>query len=241
MYIPINCMTCFQEDGRPTDEILAFEFLDGGRYEHVCSRGHKTITVLQQQKYEVLFEMGLHAILDGYYREGVSAFAASLERFDEFAVRVLMYEATGNDDVFQAYCKEVKLSERQLGGFAASWALKWKEPAVFLPGKLREFRNNVIHRGVIPTRTQAIEFGESTQGVIQPALTKLRTLRQPMQAITHLHMTHGQEHIDPIFNVSSASISTLLGQGGSFAQRLNELANWKRTWRAYEASKPHEL
>ena len=31
--------------------------------------GMRQSTVLQQQKFEVLFEIGAHAILDGYYRE----------------------------------------------------------------------------------------------------------------------------------------------------------------------------
>ena len=44
-----------------------------------CSRSHETTAILQEQKFEILFDIGAHAILDGYYREAVSSFTSSLE------------------------------------------------------------------------------------------------------------------------------------------------------------------
>ncbi len=62
---------------------------DDGIYEATCPEGHKTYTLLQQLLFEVLFDIGAYAITDGYYREAVSSFTASLERFYEFYVKVI--------------------------------------------------------------------------------------------------------------------------------------------------------
>ncbi|RKR31632.1 hypothetical protein [Paraburkholderia sp. BL17N1] len=55
----------------------------------------QTLVDLRQQKYEALFQIGAYATEDGYYREPVSSFTASLERFYEFFVRA----ATDDDGV----------------------------------------------------------------------------------------------------------------------------------------------
>lgn len=81
MRLLIPCMKCLQELERPDEWFGRVEFRDDGCYEVVCRRGHSTVTLLQEEKYEVLFEIGVNAILDGYYREAVASFAASLERF----------------------------------------------------------------------------------------------------------------------------------------------------------------
>jgi hypothetical protein len=57
---------------------------DDGTYEVRCGRGHISSVRLLNAKFELLFEMGLNALVDGYGREAVSSFAASLERFYEF-------------------------------------------------------------------------------------------------------------------------------------------------------------
>lgn len=54
-----------------------------------CSHGHKTTTIVQNPKYEILFDIGANAIVDGYYREAVSSFTSSLERFYEYSIKIL--------------------------------------------------------------------------------------------------------------------------------------------------------
>lgn len=62
------------------------EFRDDGLYKVACPRGHVTVTAIQEQKFEVLFDLGAMALLDGYTREAVSSMAASLECFFEYYV-----------------------------------------------------------------------------------------------------------------------------------------------------------
>ena len=63
---------------------------DDGRYEVRCQAGHLNTVFLDNVKFELLFEMGLNALIDGYPREAVSSFASSLERFYEFYWNVVM-------------------------------------------------------------------------------------------------------------------------------------------------------
>ena len=89
MKLRINCMQCFQESGIPSDELMPVEMRDDGLYNVTCSKGHTTVNAIQEQKFEVLFDLGAMALLDGYPREAVSSIAASLERFYEFYVQVI--------------------------------------------------------------------------------------------------------------------------------------------------------
>ncbi|WP_238149350.1 hypothetical protein [Arsenophonus endosymbiont of Aleurodicus floccissimus] len=72
-----------------TIEFRTVEFKNDGRYEITCQNGHSSITFLQQQKFEILFDIGACAIIDGYYREAVSSFTSALERFYEFFIKVV--------------------------------------------------------------------------------------------------------------------------------------------------------
>ena len=152
MRLLMTCMECLTESGQP-NEHFSSEFRDDSRYEHTCSKGHKTTTVLQQQRFEILFEIGAHAILDGYYRESVSSFTSSLERFYEFAIRVFLDNPSCPDTLVQDCWKLVsRQSERQLGAFIVLWAAAFRTTPDLLSNKDVEFRNEVIHKGTIPTK-----------------------------------------------------------------------------------------
>ncbi|PRX95313.1 hypothetical protein B0G73_1336 [Paraburkholderia sp. BL25I1N1] len=87
--ISISCLECNDEDGLPHESQppSTWEFTDGGRYVSECPQGDQALVDPRQQKYEALFQIGAYATEDGYYREPVSSFAASLERFYEVCAR----------------------------------------------------------------------------------------------------------------------------------------------------------
>lgn len=53
--------------------------LDTSVYNLTCDNGHKTVSIVTNPKYEILVELALDAIVDGYYREAVTTFQAALE------------------------------------------------------------------------------------------------------------------------------------------------------------------
>jgi hypothetical protein len=149
---------------------------DSGKYQVVCDHGHTSTVVLKNLKFELLFEMGINAIVDGYGREAVSSFSAALERFYEFYWRVaLAHLAIPEETIASAWKVLSRQSERQLGAYvSASLALAKELPRLLNPNKEVEFRNNVIHKGYVPTDEEATEFGDAVMALINEELEKLR-------------------------------------------------------------------
>lgn len=171
MKLPLVCTQCMKDDISSARPIAIVEFRDDGRYEVECPKGHRTVTHLQQQKFELLFDIGAYAITDGYYREAVSSFAASLERFYEFFVCAQMLqkgiEPATIDNVWKMVAAQ---SERQLGGFVLLYSLEFDHPPQLLNNNQVTFRNDVIHKGKIPTHSQALDYGQAVLDVVRPIL-----------------------------------------------------------------------
>jgi hypothetical protein len=64
--------------------------LHSGKLTVRCKQGHITVVTLPIPAFELLFDLGCSALLDGYSREAVTSFAVSLERFEEFTCRLLL-------------------------------------------------------------------------------------------------------------------------------------------------------
>ena len=235
MKLLISCMKCLEEFGRPTGELSHVEFRDDGRYEFVCTFGHETVTVLQQQKFEVLFDIGAHAILDGYYREAVTSFASSLERFYEFSIRVLIESAGVSDDSFKKSWEQVNQSERQLGAFIFLWLQAFDEVAKTLSTTQVKFRNDVVHNGKIPSKEEAIKYGEAVLAVVRP---KIKILKQKypevIQKVTFKHLLNSRKPSDENKQVATMGISTILslssGDADNDEKSLEESLLRLSTW-----------
>ena len=182
------CPTCStvnyveNDDGTATDsitELLVIPLHDSAIYEVTCPEGHISRIILQNQRYELLFQSGVHALLDGYYREAVSSMAVAVECFYEYSIRVLSapfldgVEKENFDKTWKAISKQ---SERQVGAFYMLFLCVFQQPPILFDAKflnrheLRlgiegndpiKFRNLVIHQGYLPSYNQAIVFGEA--------------------------------------------------------------------------------
>lgn len=202
MKLLIPCNQCFQDSltkmpGSPLNVLSAMhirEVRDDSRYEVVCSHGHTSLAVLQEQKYEVLCEIGAHAILDGYYRESVASFASGMERFFEFSIRVLSRASGVDGPVVQTCWKKVSSqSERQLGAFIFLWAARFRQVPILLGGKSVELRNDVIHKGRIPTRAEAIRYGNEVVNTIRENLRLLKdSCPEEIQDEVFAHLRNGR-------------------------------------------------
>jgi hypothetical protein len=130
--------------------------------------------VLQQDRFELLSELAVTAIVDGYYREAVASFSASLERLYEFYLRISFAKRAVPQVEFDRSWKELgNLSERQLGAFVAIWLADHGTHPLVLDQKKTSFRNAVIHKGKFPSRDEAIEYGQSVANVVAPILHML--------------------------------------------------------------------
>ena len=140
-----------------------------------CEQGHTTVVTLPIPAFELLFDFGCSALLDGYPREAVTSFATSFERFEEFTCRFLLARRRVAFEGVDAWWKEVATStERQRGSFVALWISEFFGPPPSLPRKLVEFRNDCVHKGWIPPESEAKAYGEA---VLRAEVSGIVTLR----------------------------------------------------------------
>jgi hypothetical protein len=226
MRLPIVCMKCFAEDGRPPDEATSVELRDDGLYTVSCRRGHQTVTAIQEHKFEVLFDLGAMALLDGYPREATSSIAASLERFLEYYVRVIaLKHGVSADAIAEAWKPMSRSSERQLGGFILAYLIengRAVDPLVFdsrpsLDGRAKgdtptwsEFRNRVIHQGYIPSTVEALAYGDLVYQWIYRLIGELkRSCTEAMSRATFLHLRRAADAASGA-TVATMSVPTLI-------------------------------
>lgn len=82
-----------------------------------------------------------------------------------------------NDDTYNKVWKQVSnQSERQLGAFLFLWTNKFDEVPELLTNKDTKFRNEVIHKGKIPTKEEALIFGNTILKIIRPKIKQLQSL-----------------------------------------------------------------
>lgn len=178
MKLPFICSDCTFEITNPKEyeeHINYVNVKDSKIYELECKKGHKNVMVINHLNHEVLFEIGVQALFDGYYREAFSSFAAALERFYEFYIQVGMEVMDVSLEEFDKCWKDVSTSsERQLGAYLFVYLLLNKKKPEVLKDKFRAKRNNVIHKGEIPNYEQAIEYGEQVYNEIMQVLTELK-------------------------------------------------------------------
>jgi hypothetical protein len=177
MKIPISCSVCQGKltDENPVVDVYGTVLLvsEAGYYEFTCPKGHKTSTILNMQKYDLLFTLGVNAFIDCYYREAFVNFAASLERFYEFTLRVIARSKQINTDLFEKSWKDVsKQSERQFGAFLFSWLFQegkfYTEVEHKKIGDMTQLRNEVVHKGKLATHEDCIEYGQYVVDIIKP-------------------------------------------------------------------------
>jgi hypothetical protein len=148
---------------------------DDGLYQGQCPKGHQFLVGTQTLRYEMLFDIALNAIRDRYYREAVSSFIASAERFYEFAIRVFARVHNLSPDLITNVWKQVSnQSERQYGAYVLLYTCHFQQLPTALSPKMVELRNNVIHKGILPDKEQSVRFGEEVYAVIQNGVQKLR-------------------------------------------------------------------
>jgi len=144
------------------------------KYEFTCNNSHNVTKIISNPKFEMLFEVWANAIIDWYYREAISSFASSLERFYEISIKTIQLSSWIDNEIIENSWKEISSqSERQLGAFIILWLNFYKYKPLILSWNMTKLRNQVIHKGKIPTRNEAIKFGNEVYSLITKKLEKI--------------------------------------------------------------------
>jgi hypothetical protein len=172
MKISVFCKECSLEN--PSKYYL-LNVQDTQQYEIKCDNGHATYFINNCAKYETLFEIACNAIIDGYYREAISSFSSSLERFYELFIKSSLYEKDHTKDEVNAFWSPIaNQSERQLGAFVSVHILTTGSTADILTNNQSAFRNSVIHKGKIPDYAETVKYGQRISDIIKYALLAAR-------------------------------------------------------------------
>lgn len=160
MKIFTMCMECQKELGHPSFEPIIADYYEESLAFIECSRGHKSAILLQSQKFEVLLESAVNALIEGYTLEAASSLSSAYERFFEFAINVFCKKNNIPKEALEETYKQVsKQSGRQIGGFLFLHLLAFGSHYT-LNKRIPELRNRVIHQGYIPTPEEVVKFGE---------------------------------------------------------------------------------
>lgn len=175
MQFPFRCPECAA--------VSHPEYRDDGIHRLRCRCGQEYCVFLRKHRFEMLFDIGARALLDGYGREAVANFAASFERLLEFYLQATTLSHLSHlmplEQAEAKWEQNWKLmsaqSERQMGAFMAAWLLHQGEaPAFLLPKPLRvQFRNRVIHQGYLPAREEVLAYAQT---IFEATETVLRAL-----------------------------------------------------------------
>jgi hypothetical protein len=232
MKLPITCFQCSKENPGDSYFFGPVEFRDNGRYEIICPNGHSTITLLQQQKFELLFDIGAYAIVDGYYREAVSSFTSSLERFYEFFIKVVCIAKDIEWGIISEAWKEVSnQSERQLGAFIFMYLQEFGKKPHMLSNNKVKFRNEVVHKGNIPNREQAHQYGQAVLDVVRPILSILKEdYGEAVRTATHHHLSNIRTQSDDGIIVSTTCLPTIISLTCDDQRTLEEGISQLRYW-----------
>lgn len=212
MKLPISCVLCAADGGTST-KLNSVHLRNDGIYSIMCPNGHNSKLVLQNSKYEILFESGIYALQDGYLREAVSSFVAGYERFLEFYVSLRDFEHPPTDGGFDALWKLIgNQSERQLGAFLHCFLQHEHSVPNFDFQGFSTFRNKVIHKGYIPIRQEVLQFGEQVKLLEKICLGSIiennrdLLIRHNTRRMLNLHKT-----IDGGVKTGTLALPTFLG------------------------------
>jgi hypothetical protein len=148
-----------------------------------CGKGHEYSVNIAYHPFQRLFEIGVNAIYDGYYREAIGSFAASYERFFELFIKIIIDKNKVDQNVYlETWKKLSKYSERQLGAYIITFLTEFRTKPKILGDKYISFRNKVIHQGHIPDKKECIEFGNQVLECIVPVIKRLYT-SEPLKNI----------------------------------------------------------
>ena len=151
------------------------ELNEVGLYHFTCPQNHVQWMIVQEQLFQILFDLGVLAVCDSYTREAVSSFASSLERFYEFIIKFILLSEDIKEEIIDEFWKQIsKQSERQFGAFLSLYSNKFRKVPSIPSTEWVKFRNDVTHNGIIPNESKTLEYGQLVSDLIFDILFDLK-------------------------------------------------------------------
>lgn len=245
------CIKCFDQDRIQEPVFSYLEISDSNIHEATCARGHTYLVALTQHKHEVLFEIGAMALADGYPREAIATIAAALERFYELCIHIICASRRIPEGQLDATWRLVDAaSERQFGAFLFSMLLWSNECPEVIDNKKptlpniaksntrtwKEFRNAVIHKGLLPPEHVAIEYCELVYAHINQLTEKLTSehkaewLAQAQRQATEAQQKNSEKELIVYAVPTTLFLARGTNAAGSFREALKQLGDYREIY-----------
>ncbi|WP_338631363.1 hypothetical protein [Clostridium baratii] len=212
MKIPMVCKKCYSS-------VEWVTFNDDGVFKYKCGNNHITYSVCYNEKFEILFEKGVGGLKRGDYYSASICFAAALERFYEFAIKVMLHESEiAEDEINEAFKGMNRSSERELGAFYILYLKEFRKACPKMGTTSIKFRNKVIHKGYMPTYGESLKYGEQVLSYIRDIEKRLaskysteKMFEVAFKRIGNLMNKVSEEEKIEFENISTISMHTIIG------------------------------
>lgn len=141
-----------------------------GIMQQVCPKCSSRIILINQAvQFEICLQCAIEQFLQDNRSESVFLLAKSRECFFEFVIGLLLFERTLTIDIDLG----VKLSERRLGAFIASYFFRFNE-IINVNEMDYKLRNDIMHSGKYPKRDEVIKFGNNVLQLYYKVMNKIK-------------------------------------------------------------------
>ena len=231
------CNHCLEEAQQKNEkydldhrENVLVELNDEGVYSFNCPKNHTQWVFTFEEIFQILYDLGVRSLCDGYTREAVASFATSLERYYEYIIKLFLLSEDVNDETLENYWNIIlKQSERQYGAYLSLYCNKTKKPPNIQSNKWVEFRNKIIHYGHIPSEIKTLEYAQYIYDLIFSGLAELIEIfpdnyRALINNVTRFRIRILEKKYPGINKAGSRSAPTIIQTrtiGGNLFKKVN--------------------
>ena len=148
---------------------------------------------------------------------------------------MLLENNISEDNLSAAWKYVSNQSERQLGAFVFLYVQEFGKSPILLNNTSTQFRNEVIHKGKIPTKAEALKYGQSVLDVMRPIIAEAK-VKYPngVQKTILQHIMRSRGNADDGTAVATMNIPTIVSltvsadgyEERSLEKEISELLRW---------------
>jgi hypothetical protein len=187
-YFVGRCPICDPGQDNPAFPYYVSTYQGNTYFDIECEHGHVFRTIINQTKFEIIFEGAAYAYADGHYREAIMSGATALEEYLRVHTRSLLSGSNKTRPQIEQFEKVVNRAEREYGAFQlARFALGdgviediFQEKLPGMKEKYVSVRNGCTHEGTYPDRETTEAFLYFVYGQIKDLGRKSSNANAPI-------------------------------------------------------------
>lgn len=187
MKYPVMCHQCDDTEFFTSIEMNE-KFMTGT--EITCPHGHKNLFINSTPRFELLFQKAIEAYKEEFYLECFQSLYAGYESFKKDFVLAYIFETSRDLEISKEIEKKINRSESINGAFQIAYFSKFNESFNYdISDKLVRFRNQVIHKGIMPNKENCNKLGNKLFEMIAHINNKLNNLET--NQLSNMMITYG--------------------------------------------------